>query len=450
MGAKQKLLGFVVEASCRKDNEQAAYIAKSLMEDSSGKVRLLESILERQNMLKALKRVKSNNGAPGVDGMKCHQLGGFVKRTWSTVKQVIHDGKYKPLPVRGKEIPKPDGGMRQLGIPAVMDRLLQQAIVQVLVAIYDYTFSDSSFGYRPGKSQAQAVEQFRQHVEGGYTHVVSIDLSKFFDRVNHHRLMSGLEWRIKDRRVLKLIRAFLKSGIELNDLVEATEEGTPQGGPLSPLLSNIVLDELDKELERRGHHFVRYADDIVICVRSQKAGERVLESVSRYITNKLKLKVNAEKSKVARPWEVKFLGYKVTKMYGATRSVIHPKTIIRFKEKVRKITRRMRRVSIHAVIWKLNQYTRGWLAYYGRGISQKLKKELNRWIIRRLKAYLWKQWRKPKTKVTNLIKLGLNKDDAFSLGNSRRKTWRISGNFKLNFAMPQKLFVRQYGLIVLR
>jgi len=207
-----------------------------------------------------------------------------------------------------------------------MDRFLQQAIVQVLVAIYDYTFSDSSFGYRPGKSQAQAVEQFRTHVEDGYTHVVSIDLSKFFDRVNHHRLMSGLEWRIKDRRVLKLIRAFLKSGIELNDLVEATEEGTPQGGPLSPLLSNIVLDELDKELERRGHHFVRYADDIVICVRSQKAGERVLESVSRYITNKLKLKVNAEKSKVARPWEVKFLGYKVTKMFGATRSIIHPKS----------------------------------------------------------------------------------------------------------------------------
>jgi len=286
-------------------------------------------------------------------------------------------------------------------------------------------------------------------VENGYTYVVSLDLSKFFDRVNHHRLMSRLEERIKDKRVLKLIRAFLKSGVQLNDLVEPTEEGTPQGGPLSPLLSNIVLDELDKELERRGLHFVRYADDIVILVRSQKAAERVLKSISSYIVNKLKLKVNEEKSKVARPWEVKFLGYKITRMYGVTRSVTHSKTVARFKERVRELTRRTRRVSLHTIIWELNQFVRGWMPYYGRGISKKLKRELNRWIIQRLKAYMLEQWRKPKTKIKKLMKLGLSFNESFKIGNSRRGIWRNSGNYHLNFAMPQKLFIQKYGLIVL-
>ena len=449
MHAKQMLLEMDVPAS-RPDTTRNVYIAKALMEDSSGEAKLMDSICERENMLRALKRVEANDGAPGVDGMTCQQLRGFVRRTWPRSKQAIYEGAYRPLPVRGKEIPKPDGGMRQLGIPAVMDRFVQQAMVQVLVAIYDHTFSDSSFGYRPGRSQAQAVERYRQHVEDGYTYVVSLDLSKFFDRVNHHRLMSRLEQRIKDRRVLKLIRAFLRSGIQLNDLVEPTEEGTPQGGPASPLLSNIVLDELDKELERRGHRFVRYADDIVILVRSQKAGERVLASITRYITRKLKLKVNAEKSQVARPWEVKFLGYKVTKMYGATRSVTHPKTVARFKERVRDITRRIRRVNIHVVIAELNQFIRGWLPCYGRGLSQHLKRTLNRWIIRRLKAYLLKQWRKPKTKIKQLKKLGLCHDDAYALGNARCKIWHLSGIYKLNFAMPQKLFTQRYRLIVLR
>ena len=449
MSVKQMLLEMDIAVSSPNRNDRNTYIAKALMEDSSGTVRLMDSICERQNMLKALKRVESNNGAPGVDGMKCSRLRGFLRRTWSKSKQAIYDGTYKPLPVRRKEIPKPDGGMRLLGIPAVMDRLIQHGIVQILVAIYDHTFSDSSFGYRPKRSQAQAVERYRQHVENGYTYVVSLDLSKFFDRVNHHRLMSRLEKRIKDKRVLKLIRAFLKSGVQLNDLVEPTEEGTPQGGPLSPLLSNIVLDELDKELERRGLHFVRYADDIVILVRSQKAAERVLKSISSYIVNKLKLKVNEEKSKVARPWEVKFLGYKITRMYGVTRSVTHSKTVARFKERVRELTRRTRRVSLHTIIWELNQFVRGWMPYYGRGISKKLKRELNRWIIQRLKAYMLEQWRKPKTKIKKLMKLGLSFNESFKIGNSRRGIWRNSGNYHLNFAMPQKLFIQKYGLIVL-
>ncbi len=401
-------------------------------------------------LVRSAKRVESNNGAPGVDGMTCRQLRGYVKRTWQASKEALHSGTYRPLPVRRKEIPKPDGGIRKLGIPACMDRFVQQATVQPLVAIYDHTFSDASYGYRPGRSQAQAVERYRQYVEEGYTHVVSLDLSKFFDRVNHHRLLSRLEQRVKDRRVLKLIRAFLKSGIQLNDLVEPTEEGTPQGGPLSPLLSNIVLDELDKELERRGHRFVRYADDIVILVRSRKAAERVLASISRYITRKLKLKVNAEKSKVARPWEVKFLGHKVTRMYGVTRAVTHPKTVARFKDRIREITCRKRRVRLLVVIADLNQFIRGWVPCYGKGLSQHLKRALNRWIIRRLKAWLLKQWRKPKTKIKNLVRLGLDREEAVKVGNSRRATWPLSGDYRLNFAMPQKLFTLKYGLTVLR
>ncbi len=449
MSVKQTLLEMDIPAS-RPDDTRNALIAKALMEDSSGNARLMESICERENMLRALKRVEANDGASGVDGMTCRQLRKFVTRTWQASKQALLDGAYRPLPVRGKKIPKPEGGMRKLGIPAVMDRLVQQATVQPLVAIYDHTFSDSSFGYRPGRSQGQAVERYRQHVEDGYTHVISLDLSKFFDRVNHHRLMSRLEQRVKDRRALKLIRTFLKSGIQLNDLVEPTDEGTPQGGPLSPLLSNIVLDELDKELERRGHRFVRYADDIVILVRSRKAGERVLASITRYITGKLKLKVNGEKSKVARPWEVKFLGHKVTRMYGATRAVTHPKTVARFQDRIRETTCRKRRVSLHVVIADLNQFIRGWLSCYGRGLSQQLKRALNRWIIRRLKAWLLKQWRKPKTKIKNLVCLGLDREEAVKLGNSRKRTWRISGHFMLNFAMPQKWFTQTHGLIALR
>jgi RNA-directed DNA polymerase len=450
MNARQLSLGLEVPAS-RRDTARNAYIAKALMEDSSGTARLMESICERENMLRALQRVEANDGAPGVDGMTCRQLRGFVKRTWQASKQALLSETYQPLPVRGKEIPKPDGGgMRKLGIPAVMDRLTQQATVQPLVAIYDHTFSDSSYGYRPERSQAQAVERYRQLIEEGYTYVISLDLSKFFDRVNHERLLSRLGQRIKDRRVLKLIRAFLKSGIVLDDLVEPTEEGTPQGGPLSPLLSNIVLDELDKELERRGHRFVRYADDIVILVRSRLAGERVLASITRYITGKLKLKVNAEKSRVARPWEVKFLGYKVTRIYGATRAVTHPKTVARFQDRVREITCRKRRVRLPVVIADLNQFIRGWLPCYGRGLSQALKRALNRWIIRRLKAWLLKQWRKPKTKVRNLMRLGLDREEAVKLGNTRRGLWRLSGHFQLNFAMPEALFVRRYGLCVLR
>ena len=449
MEAVQLRLDGGEEAISRKDTAREEYIATRLMESSTGDIRLMESICERENTIKALKRVESNKGAPGIDKMKVTRLRGFLRRTWETVETALLNGTYKPLPVRRKEIPKPDGGIRLLGIPTVLDRFVQQCIAQVLLATWDYTFSAYSFGYRPGRSQAQAVEQFRKYVEEGYTYVVSLDLSKFFDRVNHDRLMSRLAHRIKDKRVLKIIRAFLNSGIMLNDIVEYPGEGTPQGGPLSPLLSNIVLDELDKELERRGLRFVRYADDIVISVRSREAGEQVLRSISRFITRELKLKVNEEKSCVVRPWDAKFLGYRVTRIYGVTRTVIHPKTVKRFKDKVREITRRVRGRNINTVIGKLNSFLRGWRPYYEFSMGKKLIHDLNAWIVRRLKAFLWNQWRLPRTKVKKLKQLGIGHDDAVIMGNTRKKPWRISRTPTLNFALPLSLFVRKKGLLLL-
>ena len=450
MKAVQLLLTGGEEAASRKDTTREDYIATRLMESSTGEIRLMESICERENTIKALKRVESNKGAPGIDKMKVGQLRGHLRRTWKTVQTALLNGTYKPLPVRRKEIPKPDGGIRLLGIPAVVDRFVQQCIAQVLQEIWEYTFSVYSYGYRPGRSQAQAVEQFRKYVEEGYTYVVSLDLSKFFDRVNHDRLMSRLAHRIEDKRVLKVIRAFLNSGIMVNDLVEYPGEGTPQGGPLSPLLSNIVLDELDKELERRGLRFVRYADDIVILVRSQRQGEEVLRSVSRFITIKLKLKVNEEKSSVVRPWDAKFLGFRVSRIFGATRTVIHPKTVKRFKDKIRDITRRVRGRNINTVIGKLNSFLRGWRPYYEFSMGKKLIHELNAWIVRRLKAFRWNQWRLPRTKVKNLKQLGIGHKDAMLMGNTRKKPWRISRTPTLNFALPLSLFVQKKGLLLLR
>ena len=469
MKTEQLILNYGREVQMRKDTFREEYIATHLMKSSTGENCLMESICERENMNNALRRVEQNDGAPGIDKMKVSRLRGFLRRTGKAVKTALLDGTYKPLPVRQKPIGKPDGGIRLLGIPTVLDRFVQQCIAQVLQEIWEHTFSAYSYGYRPGRSQAQAVEQFRKHVEDGFTHVVSLDLSKFFDRVNHDRLMSRLAQRVKDKRVLKIIRAFLNSGIMVNDLVEYPGEGTPQGGPLSPLLSNIVLDELDSaegtgcmyscgsgakrngnELERRGLRFVRYADDIVILARTQREGEEVLESVSRFITRKLKLKVNEEKSSVVRPWNAKFLGYRVTRIFGVTRTVIHPKTVKRFKDKIRDITRRVRGRNINKVIGKFNSFLRGWRPYYEFSMGKKLIHELNAWIVRRLKAFLWNQWRLPRTKVKKLKQLGIGHKDAVIMGNTRKHPWRISRTPTLNFAMPLSLFVQKKGLLLLR
>ncbi len=427
------------------------FIANRLAESATGKVCLMESICAVGNRRAARQRVVRNNGAPGMDGVKARELPGLLDRCWGAIKTSLLDGTYEPMPVRRKTIGKLGGGTRDLGIPIVQDRFVQQAMTQVLTAIYDHTFSDSSYGYRPGRSQAQAVERARGYVERGANYVVSIDLSKFFDRVNHDRLMSRLATRIKDKRVLKLIRAFLNSGIQLeNNEIAYPGEGTPQGGPLSPLLSNIVLDELDKELEKRGLRFVRYADDIVIFVRSRKAGERVLESVTRFLRNRMKLKVNNTKSSVELPWNIKFLGFRITQMMGRTRLGIHPKALESFKDKVREITRRTRGISLFTVIRELNRFIPGWLNYFRIGLSKKLIKELNRWIVRRLRAFLWKQWKLPRTKVRNLKKLGINHSDAVKLGNTRKGAWRVSKYQSMNYALPAKWFKQHYGLISLR
>jgi RNA-directed DNA polymerase len=425
------------------------FIAKRLAESPAGEIRLMESVCERENMRKALHRVESNGGAPGVDGMKTTQLRGYLRRHWEKIKASLLEGNYKPLPVRRKEIEKEGGGVRLLGIPTVLDRLIQQAVAQVLQAFWEHTFSEYSYGFRPGRSQQMAIQQARCYVEEGFTHVVDIDLEKFFDRVNWDRLMSRLAQRIADKRVLRLIRAFLNSGILVGDLLEEPGEGTPQGGPLSPLLSNMVLDELDKELEKRGLRFVRYADDCMIYVRSRKAGERVMQSVGRFVIRKLKLAVNEAKSSVSRPWQVRYLGFRITRIFGSTRIGVHEKSLRRFREKVRAITARDRGRSVETLVRELNGYIRGWWAYFRTGNSQNLTRPLNDWILRRLRAYVWIQWRLPRTKVRNLLARGVHRNWALALGNTRKGAWRISKQSPLQHALPAGYFTQKLGLALL-
>jgi len=421
------------------------FIASHLSESPTGQVRLMESILERNNMKRAIKRVIKNKGAPGVDGMTVRKIKRYLKRHWSKIEQALLEGTYFPMPVKRKEIPKP-GGIRLLGIPTVLDRVIQQAVAQVLNQIWDHTFSEYSFGFRPNRSQHDAIRQYREYVRSGKRFVVDIDISKFFDRVNHDRLMSRLATRIKDKRVLLLIRSFLTAGVMLGGLVEASEEGTPQGGPLSPLLSNIVLDELDKELEKRGLCFVRYADDCVIFVRSKRAGNRVMESVSRFIEKKLRLKINRQKSAVGRPWDRKYLGFCMTNSRKAPKIRIHWKTIKRFKERVRKITARRRGRSISQLIRELNTFTRGWWNYYGTTESYNRLRPLAHWIRRRLRAVIWKHWKNRRTRVRELLKRGVTRNYAVTTGCARKGPWRMSKVKWVNIALPDAYFSSLYLL----
>ena len=324
----------------------------------------MEEVCERENLKEALRQVKANKGSPGVDGMTVDRISDYLKQHWPAIREQLLNGTYEPKPVRRVEIPKPDGGVRKLGIPTVLDRFIQQAVMQVLQRRWDRTFSDHSYGFRPGRSAHQAVAQAQQYIAEGYGWCVDLDLEKFFDRVNHDKLMGQIAKRVEDKRLLKLIRAFLNAGVMENGLVSPSVEGTPQGGPLSPLLSNLVLDELDRELERRGHRFVRYADDCNIYVRSERAGQRVMESITRFITQKLKLKVNEAKSAVARPQERKFLGFSFTAGPEVKR-VIAPKALDRFKQRIREITRRAKGVSMKTTMEELAPYMRGWRGYFG-------------------------------------------------------------------------------------
>lgn len=395
---------------------------------------LMEQVLSRGNLLAALKRVEKNKGSHGVDGMSFQELRFHVYKEWEAMKIALLNGTYEPHPVRRVEIPKPDGGVRLLGIPTVTDRFIQQAIAQILSPIYDISFSEHSYGFRPNRSAHDAIKEAKCYIQEGYRWVVDMDLEKFFDKVNHDRLMGTLAKRIEDKRLLKLIRKYLKSGIMINGLVKPSEEGTPQGGPLSPLLSNIVLDELDKELESRGHRFVRYADDCNIYVKTEKAGNRVMDSVTSFIERKLKLKVNLSKSAVDRPWKRKFLGFSFTN--GKEPKVrIAKESVKRMKNKIREITSRKKPYPMEYRIKKLNQYLTGWCGYYALADTPSVFKKFDSWIRRRLRMCVWKNWKKPKTKVRKLTGLGIPKGKAYEWGNTRKSYWRISKSPILHIAL---------------
>ncbi|WP_017381476.1 group II intron reverse transcriptase/maturase [Paenisporosarcina sp. TG-14] len=386
---------------------------------------LMEQILSRGNLLSALKRVERNKGSHGVDEMSVQNLRKHILKHWESMKVELLEGSYEPQPVRRVEIPKPDGGVRLLGIPTVIDRFIQQAIAQILTSLYDPTFSDHSYGFRPNRSAHDAVKKTKGYMGEGNRWVVDIDLEKFFDQVNHDRLMGTLAKRIEDKRLLKLIRKYLKSGIMINGVVTTSEEGTPQGGPLSPLLSNIVLDELDKDLEKRGHKFVRYADDCNIYVKTKKAGNRVMVSVTSLIEGKLKLKVNLNKSAVDRPWKRKFLGFSFTN--GKEPKVrIAKESVKRMKNKIREITSRKKPYPMRYRIKKLNQYLMGWCGYFALADTPSIFRKFDSWIRRRLRMCMWKNWKNPRTKVRKLIGLGTPQGKAYEWGNSRKSYWRIS------------------------
>ncbi len=378
-------------------------------------------------MLQALKRVEQNKGSHGVDMMPVQNLRQHIVENWLSIKEAILKGTYEPMPVRRVEIPKPDGGVRLLGIPTVTDRLIQQAIAQVLSKVYDPTFSENSYGFRPNRSAHDAVRKAKEYIRDGHRWVVDMDLEKFFDKVNHDRLMGTLAKRIQDKPLLKLIRKYLQSGVMINGVVSSTLEGTPQGGPLSPLLSNIVLDELDKELERRGHKFVRYADDCNIYVKSKRAGLRTMASIQRFIEGKLRLKVNEKKSAVDRPWKRKFLGFSFT-YHKEPKVRIAKESLKRMKNKVREITSRKMPYPMEYRIQKLNQYLMGWCGYFALADTKSIFLELDKWIRRRLRMCLWKNWKKPKTKIRNLIQLGVPQWQAYEWGNTRKSYWRISNS----------------------
>src|ERR1051325_1918386 len=401
--------------------------ATSGTENPASTNRLMEAVCERENLKAALRQVKANKGSPGVDGMTVVGMKDYLKQHWPAIREQLLNGTYEPKPVRRVEIPKPDGGGRKLGIPTVLDRLIQQAVMQVLQGRWDRTFSDHSYGFRPGRSAHQAVAKAQQYIAEGYRWCVDLDLEKFFDRVSHDKLMARIETRVSDWRLLKLIRAFLKAGVMEGGLVSPVDEGTPQGGPLSPLLSNIVLDEFDRELERRGLRFTRYADDCNVYVRSRRAGERVMESITRFITTKLKLKVNEQKSAVARPWERKFLGFSFTSGQEPRRRVA-PKAVLRFKEKVRELTSRTRGVSIDQMSEELTRYLRGWLGYFGKCQTPSVLQGLEQWLRRRLRSVIWKQWKRGSVRFAELRKRGVGKDLAAQTAGSAHGPWRLAKN----------------------
>ena len=406
--------------------------------------RLMEEICKPANLKRALKRVKANKGSPGVDGMTVEELPAFVWKHWDSLREDLLRGRYKPLPVKRQEIPKPGGGVRKLGIPCALDRFVQQAVLQVLQRQWDPTFSDHSHGFRPNRSAHDAVVQAQQYIAEGYNVVVDLDIEKFFDQVNQDMLMGRVAKRVKDKRVLKLIRSFLNAGVLEDGFVSPVSEGTPQGGPLSPLLSNLFLDDLDRELERRGHRFVRYADDCNIYVRSERAGLRVMESMKRFITKKLKLKVNEQKSAVDKPSCRKFLGFSFTDE-EVPRRRLSPQSIARFRAKVRELTRRAVGRSLKQVVANLRSYLNGWLGYYGFIETSWELRSLESWTRRRLRCLIWAQWKTRKKRLKELQRRGVSTNAAKCTAGSSKGPWRLSHSRALQRALPNVYF-SQLGL----
>lgn len=415
-------------------------------ERDSAEPGLLEAILDRRNMNKAYKRVKANKGAPGIDGMTIEEALPYLREHKDELIGRILRGKYTPSPVRRVEIPKPDGGIRKLGIPTVIDRIIQQAISQKLMPIYEPKFSDGSYGYRPGRSAKDAINRVKEYAEEGYRYAVSLDLSKYFDTLNHEKLLKLLREDIDDERVIQIIKRYLKSGVMVNGVVMGTEEGSPQGGNLSPLLANIYLDEFDKEFEKRGVPCVRYADDIVLLAKSERAAKRLLETSTSYLEGKLKLTVNREKSKVTSVFAIrnfKFLGFALGRNGSGVFIRVHPKSWRKMKAKLKSLSSRRHVQSVIPALHRIKVYMRGWLGYYGIAAMKKAIEELNGWLYHRIRMCIWKMWKRPRSKMKYLIKLGIPKYYAHMAANSRKGYWRTSATSTVNRALSKEILVRK-------
>lgn len=413
-------------------------------ERDSAQPRLLETILHKDNLNRAYKRVKANKGAAGIDGMTVEEALPYLKEHQRELTDRIYKGKYTPSPVRRVEIPKPDGGVRKLGIPTVIDRTIQQAIAQQLMPIYEPLFIETSYGYRPNKSAKDAIQKVKEYAEQGYTFAVTLDLSKYFDTLNHEKLINLLRKEVKDERVIQLIKRYLKSGVMENGVVMGTEEGSPQGGNLSPLLANVYLNEFDQEFTKRGVPCIRYADDIVLLAKSKRASERLLESSTKYLEETLKLTVNREKSRTVSVFAIrnfKYLGFALGRNGSGIYVRVHPKSWKKFKSKLRELSSRRSVQSIKPSFEEIKVYARGWLNYYGIASMKNPIEEVNKWLYHRIRMCIWKQWKKPRTKVKNLMKMGIPKDLAWQAGNSRRGYWFTTQTVAINMAMTRERLI---------
>ena len=433
--------GFLQRDSVEHEEYAEAYSIDNREKTETDNADLLEKVLDRDNLNRAYKRVKANKGAAGMDGMSVEEALPWLKENGNALIESIRNGQYRPSPVRRVEIPKPDGGKRKLGIPTVIDRIIQQAIAQVLIPIYEPKFSDGSFGYRPNRSAKDAIERVRKYAEEGYKYAVCLDLSKYFDTLNHDLLMNMVRETVKDKKLIDLIKKYLKSGVMENGVVMKTREGSPQGGNLSPLLANIYLDKFDKEFESRGVRLVRYADDIVLLAKSQRASERLLETSTRYLEKKLKLKVNAEKSKAVSVYSIrnfKFLGFALGRNKNGTYIRVHAKSMKKAKNKLRKLTSRSQGRSARTVMENVKVFMQGWLNYYAIADMKNTMEDWNGWLRRRFRMYIWKQWKKPRKRVSNLIKLGMEPWKAYRNGNTRKGYWAVAGSGILTTTITNK------------